>query len=190
MSGGSCGNRWNQGLFGDGWTALILGETVSPYSLAAAVFRAWQGPPPPFPGKARSSDAGGALGAKRERAGQIGSARDRRPTWAQADATNSAKALEGWSKVVVWMLPDSPLAAQILNTEAEERASQSVADTFRSKATATILKRLTAIRQYGRWLAVARSSAEPCEEATCHQHVRTLADEGAAPTRSEAFVEA
>ena len=177
-------------MFGDGWTALILGETVNPFNLAMPDFREWQGPPPLVPGKARSSDADGEFGTTRKRAGQSGCAEDERPTWAQADATNRAEALEGWSKVVVWMVPDSPLAAQILNTQEEKSASQSVADTFRSKATGTILKRLASIRQYGRWLAVAQSSAEPSEETTCYQYVRTLADEGAAPTRGEGFVEA
>ena len=110
---------------------------MNQFNLALPDFREWQGPPPPVLGKARSSDADGELGTPRKWAGQIGCTGAEGPTWEQADATNRAEALEGGR------VEGARLAA--CSADPEHRGGQercADVDTFCSKATGTILKRL------------------------------------------------
>lgn len=189
------------GLFGDGWTGFILGDTTDPLGLAPALGQAlsWAGAEPAAPIGPGATAAPAASGAGIDFAGGLPALRKRRggglerqlPALVEQEEARRLPLVAELGEALVRFVPHSP-TAQILFAEDDPALyAASLLDIARPKATGTLERRLISLRLYARWHAVARPGRRgELLELSLYLYLRALQDEAAPPTRAAAMVEA
>ena len=187
-----------------GLVGAALGDpdaTRDPFGLGLYPSLAWRGPVPPIPQRAPLAQAAEtrlqtpAADAKppQRKAGKRDELQvaEGRGTWRDEDAKRREKALAGWEELLSSDPSLTELGRQLADAEDGKEAADTLRYSFAEKATATLEKRLTSLRLYGRWAAASGiQGALPKSEGDVYKYVRALEEAGAPPTRAQSFVEA
>ena len=107
----------------------------------------------------------------------------------QDDRDSRSVALQGWADITEVYADQCRLGKQIKGLGKAD-AVQVVADTFEDKATATLVKRASAIRLFMAWCSVNRVPYSPLDENKVYAYVGYMRDHGLPATRATSFVEA